>query len=504
MKRIAVPLLLVLCVAIAAIFYFLRPKGRQLPVEATVMLESSALGVTTVATGLHVPWEICWGPDNQIWFTEQRGTINKIDPVTGKKKQLLIIPEVYLKRTLGILGMAIHPKEPFLFIDYTTRKPDSSVVSRLARYTYTADTLKDPLLLYEVPGATGHNGSRVAISPDGKVIWSTGDATRGANAPDTASPNGKVLRFNIDGSIPADNPYPGNPMWSRGHRNIQGLAYTDKGRLFASEHGDAMDDEVNYIQKGGCYGWPGIEGYADRDDEKAYADTFPFINPAKAWTPTIAPAGITHYHSSAIPEWQNSLLMVTLKTSSLRVLQLNAEQDSITGETTFLTGVYGRLRAICVSPAGDVYIATSNRDWNPGKGFPIQEDDRILRLSPIAKTANPVRPLGPDTLTVSLSKGQALYKSYCESCHKSDGKGVEGSFPALDGNKIVNGKPQALVAVILKGKSGTLKSGEQMPAFSFLSDADVTSITNYIRNSWGNKTYEISFEDVERFRKKIK
>ena len=354
----------------------------------------------------------------------------------------------------------------------------------------------------ELPGATGHNGSRVAVSPDGKVIWSTGDATRGANAPDTASPNGKVLRLNVDGSIPADNPYPGNPMWSRGHRNIQGLAYTNKGHLFASEHGDAMDDELNYIQKGAFYGWPRIEGLADRDDEQPYADSFPFTHPARAWTPTIAPAGIAYYHSASIPEWRNTILMTTLKTSSLRVLQLNAAQDSVSSEKIYLGGIFGRLRAVCVSPDGDVYVATSNRDWNPGKGFPIGADDRIIRIAPITKTGSPIRPLKEDTAAVTLSKGQALYKSYCEACHKADGKGVPASFPALDGNAIVNAKPQQLVKIILQGKSGAMKSGERMPAFNFLSDADVAAITNYIRQSWGNKTYGISFEDVERWRKK--
>lgn len=502
MRRIAVPLLILLCLAAAAYFIFFRSKDRTQPTEATLVLETGQLGITTIASGLNVPWEICWGPDNQIWFTEQSGSISKVDPRTGIKKLLLTIPEVYRQRSLGMLGMAIHPKEPYLFVDYTTRKADSSIVSKLVRYTYTADTLKDPLLLLELPGATGHNGSRVAVSPDGKVIWSTGDATRGANAPDTASPNGKVLRLNIDGSIPADNPYPGNPMWSRGHRNIQGLTFTDKGHLFASEHGDAMDDEINYIQKGAFYGWPRIEGFADRNDEKPYADSFPFTPPAKAWTPTIAPAGIAAYHSDKIPGWRNTILMTTLKTSSLRVLQLNAAQDSVTGEKTYLTGIFGRLRAVCVSPEGDIYIATSNRDWNPGKGFPIAEDDRIIRISPISHTTNPVRQLKEDTAVVTLSKGQALYKSYCEACHKSDGKGIEGSFPALDGNAMVNGKPQALVKIILNGQSGNMKGGEQMPAFKFLSDADVTAIVNYTRQSWSNKAYGISFEDVERWRKK--
>ncbi len=233
------------------------------------------------------------------------------------------------------------------------------------------------------------------IGPDGKVYFSTGDAAHDEYAGDTSKLNGKVLRLNADGSVPADNPYPGNYMWSRGHRNIQGLAFTDNGQLYASEHGDATDDELNHIQKAAYYAWPHIEGYADRPDEKAHADSAPFTPPVIAWTPTIAPAGIQYYNHSAIRDWQNTILLGTLKGASLHVIRLNEARDSVIGEKVYFTQQFGRIRALCVSPDGDIYLATSNRDWNPGKGFPIPADDRIIRLSPIETSKGLVILPGP-------------------------------------------------------------------------------------------------------------
>lgn len=484
------------------------------PLEGILELDSTKVGISTVISDLNVPWEIAWGPDNQIWFTEQSGTISKVDPHTGVKKLLLTIPEVYRQRTLGLLGMAVSADkaQPYVFVDYTHLKKDASIVSRLVRYTYTTDTLKDPLVLLELPGNTGHNGSRVAISPDGKIILSTGDAANGANAPDTASINGKTLRLNFDGSIPADNPYPGSPVWSRGHRNIQGLVYSTAEHLFASEHGDATDDEINLIRPKAFYGWPRVEGYADRADEKAYADSFPFTAPLKAWTPTIAPAGIDYYTSNRIPEWHNSILMGTLKAAGLRVLALNAAQEAITAEHIYFTGHFGRLRDICVSPEGDVYIATSNRDWNPGKGFPLPHDDRIIRLSALKAGAQipagiPVQRAAAAPVA-AVSTGAAVYKSYCEACHKPDGKGVPGSFPALARNALVTGAAAPLIQTVIQGRSGVTKEknsayGEQMPAFGFLADADIAAVTSYIRSSWNNHADSIAVSVVSQTRKKL-
>src|SRR5690606_35711221 len=175
---------------------------------------------------------------------------------------------------------------------------------------------------------------------------------------------------------------PGSPVWAWGLRNPQGLAFAANGTLYSSGHGDAIADEVNNIIKGGNYGWPVVEGYVDTDAEKAFAGDSAIREPLRAWTPTIGPAALALYESDAIPEFQNSLLLTTLKGNALHVLKLNGEGNAIVADTILFQQLFGRLRSVCVSPSGDIYIGTSNRDWNPN-GFAEARDDRIIRLSTV-------------------------------------------------------------------------------------------------------------------------
>lgn len=467
--------------------------------------DSVRLGTKTVISNLNVAWEIAWGPDNWIWFTEQGGSLSKVNPETGERKVLLRIPEVYRYRSLGLLGMAVHPdpKKPYVFLDYTY-KNGTSILSKLVRYTYTADTLINPvILLNDIPGATGHNGSRVTIAPDGKLMMSTGDAVKGANAQNSGSINGKILRINIDGTIPADNPFPGSPVWSLGHRNAQGLTFGKKGILFSSEHGDAVEDELNLIRKGANYGWPFVEGFCDTEKEQTFCKTTEVTVPVKSWTPVIAPAGIAYYNSSTIPGWRNSLLLVTLKTQSLRVLKLNDAGNEVLSEKIYLDHEFGRLRGVCVSPAGDVYVSTSNRDWNPGEGYPKKEDDRIIKIFQ-AKTGSAIV-TQKKTIKPVLSPGAVIYNNYCTSCHKSDGKGIAGIFPPLKGTSQVLGDKNALIHIMLKGLSGPItvkgqKYNQEMPAFNFLSNKEISLVTSYIRTQFGNKASTVSEAEVSKVR----
>src|SRR5690606_698218 len=128
----------------------------------------------------------------------------------------------------------------------------------------------------------GHNGSRLAFS-GGKVFWATGDAISDVNSQDIDSPNGKILRLNIDGAIPDDNPLKGSPVWAMGFRNIQGMAFSAAGQLYVSEHGDANDDEVSLVAPGGNYGWPRVMGYADTPPEAEFKRERNTLDPLKAW-----------------------------------------------------------------------------------------------------------------------------------------------------------------------------------------------------------------------------
>ena len=524
-------LLIIFFAGFFSYFFFARYQGKPAfksvygyelldeTVEELIQLDSTKVGARTVVSGLNVPWEISWGPDNCIWFTEQGGTVSKVNPATGKRNVLLRIPDVFRKKSYGLLGMAIHPnikKSPYVFLDYTYLR-DSTIHSRLVRYTYVNDTLTNPVtLLQDIPGATYHNGSRIVIAPDGKLMMSTGDAGQGKAAQDLESLAGKILRLNIDGSIPADNPIPGSPVWSWGHRNPQGLVFASNGRLYSSEHGEASSDELNIIRKGANYGWPDVQGKCTAPEEKAYCRTNAITEPLIDWTTIIAPSGIDYYNAKIIPEWQNSILVTTLKTCSFRVLRLNKAGDAIESEKIYFDKSFGRLRDICVSPNGDIYASTSNRDWNSTcDGFPQPQDDRIIRIFSVKKGQNVTliasakNTVATGALEKPLSAGQVLYTQHCQACHKKDGNGFETTFPSLQGTPTVQGDKKALITILLHGLSGprTVKGVtfyQQMPAFDFLTDNELADVLTFVRSSFNNQSSAIMPQDITTARSTIK
>lgn len=496
---------------IIVVFFFVtgcrNNQEKKIAIDQMIHLQKTTLGVTTIASGLNVPWEIAWGPDNTIWITEQSGSISRIDPESGRKKVLLVIPNVWRKRTSGLLGMALSPdmkNEPFVFLDYAFQK-DSVSFSRLVRYTYSNDTLINPLVLLEIPARDSHFGSRISISPDKKIIWATGDAQIDGAAQDTASLNGKILRLNMDGTLPSDNPIKGSFVWAWGFRNMQGLVYSPGGNLYTSEHGDANDDEINLIQKNRNYGWPDVQGMANLPGEEIFHQKHLTIDPLKIWTPTIAPAGLDYYDNKTIPEWDRSLLLVTLKAQSLRVLGLNENGNAVISEKVYLEKAYGRLRDLCISPAGDVYISTSNRDWNPSQGYPKENDDRIIKIFKIKNEDD--FEIRDSAVNQTAVKSQTVYSQYCISCHKEDGNGVPGTFPALNNSPTVNGNKTELIKILLNGikPSGNnqQQGQEAMPPFAFLNDKDIAQTLSYIRSHWNNHSQKITEDEVKEVRLKL-
>ncbi len=463
-------------------YFFVLPEStfKDQPIDS----RKASTVVKTVAQNLNVPWEIAWGPDNKIWIAEQQGLISRIDPLTGSKEILLKLNDVWQLRTSGLLGMALHTdmkKNPYVFLDYTIEK-DNKKYSRLVRYTWQKDTLLSPKVLLEIPAALGHNGSRIVVNA-GLVYWATGDAMSLVDSQNPKTPNGKILRLNIDGSVPVDNPMKGNPVWAWGFRNIQGMAFSKSGQLYTSEHGDTNDDEVNLISKSRNYGWPTVQGFAESDAETSFKGLNSTVDPLKAWTPTIGPAGLDYYTSDKIPGLKNSLLLVSLKGKSLRVLKLDAEGKNILAEDIYFENKFGRIRDLCVSPAGDIYLATSNRDWNPVAGFPRPEDDRILMISNLSKS-DPQNSLS--SMAVG-SKAETLYLQYCASCHKENGLGVKGIFPSLQNSQTVVLYPKELIKKILIGSTGPatingITYDSVMPSFAFMKDEDLLDIVTYIRS----------------------
>lgn len=322
----------------------------------------AAIEARVLTPNLNYPWEILWGPDNFIWMTEKNsGKISRVDPANGLVTPVFTIPDVVANGEGGLLGMVLHPNftnQPFVYVSYNYNS--GGYKEKVVRYSYNGTTLNNPLTIIDNISASGiHNGSRLLISPDQKLFITTGDAATSSIAQNASALNGKILRLNLDGSIPADNPTPGSPVWTLGHRNPQGLVMVNN-ILYSSEHGPNNDDEVNIIEKGRNYGWPNVEGFCNTGSEQTFCTTNNVREPLKAWTPTIAVCGLDYYDNDAIPQWKNSLLMCTLKDTKLVLLKLSGDRQTITSDSIYYQGTYGRLRDICISPQGAVYISSSN------------------------------------------------------------------------------------------------------------------------------------------------
>ncbi|QQS29276.1 MAG: PQQ-dependent sugar dehydrogenase [Sphingobacteriales bacterium] len=353
---------------------------------STLTLDSTVLEITTVATGLHVPWEILWGPDDWLWVTERNGRINRIDPETGTKQLLVTISDCYEYSESGLLGMALHPEftdNPYVYVAYNYNSGGNKV--KLVRYTYNGTVLTDPtILLTGINASSGgnHSGSRLLMLPDQTLLMTTGDYYNDAVAQNLSSLNGKILRINLDGSVPADNPISGSYVYSWGHRNAQGLVRSPSGIIYSSEHGPSNDDEFNIIEPNRNYGWPNVEGLCNTSSEISFCTTNNVREPLVVWTPTLAVAGIDFYNHPAIPEWVGCVLMTNLKAPTFKQLIFDQSGTAIIQQKDIINYTYGRLRDICVAPDGRVFIGTSNQDGRAAgwAGFPQADDDKILQL----------------------------------------------------------------------------------------------------------------------------
>ncbi len=324
--------------------------------------------VTVVVGGLEVPWALAFATDGRLFITERPGRIRIVANGRLAPQPLATLP-VAARGEGGLMGLALDPefaKTGRMFVCYTMSKR-GSLVNRLVVLTLREGRAEDErVLVDDIPGATVHDGCRVKFGPDGKLYVTTGDAAEPRLAQRLDSLAGKILRLNADGSVPADNPFPGSPVYTLGHRNPQGLAWDAAGRLFASEHGPSGfpggHDELNLIRAGRNYGWPEVYG---RGGQANFEDPV-LESGSRTWAPSgMAITGGVAYIAALRGQ---QLLRVGL-----------AADGAVTGMSALLEGTYGRLRDVVVGPDGALYVATSNRN---GRGSPGRDDDRILRLVP--------------------------------------------------------------------------------------------------------------------------
>jgi glucose/arabinose dehydrogenase len=308
----------------------------------------------TVATGLTTPWGLAFLPDGSALVAERdTGHIRQVRRGGGAPREVYRVPGVEAGGEGGLLGIAVARDfaSTALVYAYFTSSSDNRIVR------FRLGQGGAPQVIFDGLTRGGrHNGGRLAFGPDGMLYVGTGDAGDTSQSQDADDPNGKILRLTPDGKPAPGNPRSGSPVWTLGHRNVQGLAWDAAGRMYATEFGQDRFDEVNIIEPGRNYGWPEVEGTGGR---RGYTD------PIVTWrTSEASPSG------AAISG--RTLYVAALRGERLWLVPL----DGGTARPE-LAGRYGRLRTVAVAPDGALWLTTSNTD---GRGDVRDGDDRILRF----------------------------------------------------------------------------------------------------------------------------
>ncbi|WMD04321.1 sorbosone dehydrogenase family protein [Streptomyces sp. FXY-T5] len=339
------------------------PPGQA--AEETPPAKGSVKVVRTVAEGLDSPWGLAPLPGGGLLVSSRDdATIVRVDDKTGKKSELGEVPGVSAAGEGGLLGIALSPDyaSDHTVYAYFTSASDNRIVRMIYDEQKPAgEQLGAPDTVYKgIPKGFIHNGGRIGFGPDKMLYVGTGESGDTGLSQDKDSVGGKILRLTPEGEPAPGNPFPDSPVYSYGHRNVQGLAWDTRQRLFASEFGQDTWDELNAIEPGGNYGWPEAEG---RSGDKG------FHNPVDQWTTAEAsPSGIAYA--------EGSVWMAGLRGKRLWRIPLNGTKSSAEPQA-FLEGEYGRLRTVVAAGGGRLWLVTSNTD---GRGGPKAGDDRILEL----------------------------------------------------------------------------------------------------------------------------
>jgi len=337
----------------------------------------SAVQVETVVRDLQIPWEAEFAPDGRLFLTERPGRIRVVSDGRLETRPWAELQVAHVGEG-GLLGLALAPdfaRTGFVYA-YHTYQDGGRLWNRVVRMVSSGGAGRIEKIIFDrIPGAAVHDGGRIKFGPDGKLYVTTGDARDPPQAQDRSSLSGKILRLNPDGTIPEDNPFPGSPVYSLGHRNPQGLAWHPQSRtMYEAEHGPSGDlglccrDEVNVIEAGKNYGWPEASG---QGGAPRFVDPIADSGANETW----APSGIL---VASRGPWRDSLLVTALRGSQLRRLILaGPEFARVASQGVYFRGELGRLRDIVQGPEGTLYLLTNNTD---GRGSPRVNDDRLLKI----------------------------------------------------------------------------------------------------------------------------
>ncbi|MGW1955678.1 PQQ-dependent sugar dehydrogenase [Streptomyces sp. NPDC001920] len=333
--------------------------------EETPPAQGSVKVVRTVAEGLNTPWGLAPLPDGDLLVSSRDdATITRVDGKSGKKTELGEVPGVSPAGEGGLMGLALSPDyaSDHMVYAYFTSASDNRIVRMLYdEQKPSGEQLGAPDTIFRgIPKGFVHNGGRIAFGPDKMLYAGTGESGDTGLSQDKDSTGGKILRLTPEGEPAPGNPFPDSPVYSYGHRNVQGLAWDSEQRLFAAEFGQDTWDELNAIKPGGNYGWPEAEGKSDAAG---------YVNPLAQWgTDDASPSGVAYA--------EGSVWMAGLKGQRLWRVPLKGTQASADPQA-FLEGEYGRLRTVVAAGGDKLWVTTSNTD---GRGGPKDGDDRILQV----------------------------------------------------------------------------------------------------------------------------
>ncbi|MFJ8657264.1 PQQ-dependent sugar dehydrogenase [Streptomyces rochei] len=333
--------------------------------EQTPPAKGSVKVVRTVATGLKSPWGLAPLPGGGLLVSSRdEATITRVDEKTGEKTELGEVPGVAASGEGGLLGIALSPdyaSDHMVYAYFTSASDNRIVRMRYDEKKPSGEQLGEPDTVFRgIPKGVIHNGGRIAFGPDGMLYAGTGESGDTGLSQDKDSLGGKILRMTPDGEPAPGSPFPDSVVYSYGHRNVQGLAWDDRQRLFASEFGQETWDELNAVKPGDNYGWPEAEGKGGGSG---------FHDPLAQWsTDEASPSGIAFAGGSV---WMAGLRGERLWRVPLKGTEAAADPQA------FLKGEYGRLRTVVAAGGDRLWLVTSNTD---GRGDAKGDDDRVLEL----------------------------------------------------------------------------------------------------------------------------
>ena len=334
--------------------------------------------VRSVVTGLNHPWSMAFLPNGDVLVSERSGKLRLIQngqlitqPVSG-------LPAITSVGQGGLLGLALHPqfsKNRWLYFAYTGSDQHGHS-THVARGQYQNGALSDVHVIFAATPKVRsgvHFGARLAFDKAGQLYITLGDRGKRRFAQQPSNHAGSLIRLNDDGSLPQDNPFykqenVAKGLYSYGHRNQQGIAIDPRTQqLWTHEHGPRGGDELNLIKRGANYGWPVItygEEYSGGEVGNGLTQKPGLQQPVHYWVPSIAPSGMTFYHHTRFPSWNNKLFIGSLKFQLIAQLEMN--NNKVVKETRILKGVLGRIRDIKQGPEGYLYILNDRPSPNGG------------------------------------------------------------------------------------------------------------------------------------------